>query len=165
MRYLAISLPTLDSSRLQIVPTTTWRIQELGFNNGVKSVEATNFTKIKGHLPPSHRLTTIVRAHKRSLVTTEPPPHNASNRCWAHKPSLPQVEVSNGLAQSIPAWARLHKWASPTQLIYNWTANYRADLYGPWASPTRLFFTFKIYSLFLCIFNILVTHHYFIAKI
>ena len=42
----------------------------------------------------------------------------------------------------------------------------RPGLCGIWASLARLYFTFKIYSLFfIYIFYILVTHHYFFPKI
>lgn len=46
--------------------TTIVRIPSSGFNNGVKSAEVTNSTKLIGHLPPNHRLTTRMIAYKIS---------------------------------------------------------------------------------------------------
>ncbi|MCI97303.1 hypothetical protein A2U01_0118604, partial [Trifolium medium] len=46
---------TLDTRRLQIVPTAIGRIPPSCFNNGVKGAEATNSDKLIGHLPPSHQ--------------------------------------------------------------------------------------------------------------
>jgi len=52
-----------------------------------------NSAKLKGNIPPGHKLTTMVIAHKRSLATPQPFQHNLSNRFWARKPCLPKYVV------------------------------------------------------------------------
>jgi hypothetical protein len=55
LRYLATFLltpfiATLDTNRLQIVPTAIGRIPPSDFNNGVKGAEATNSDNLIGHI-------------------------------------------------------------------------------------------------------------------
>jgi len=68
-----------------------------------------------------------------------------------------RLEVSNGLPQTSRARAqeaRLHKWASPAQPIYNCAADSRVrpGLCGPWASLARsvYFLLLKFIHFFLC---------------